>query len=144
MEPSAAALEAALVREYLHRHGLHDALAVFDSECPRGEDDICTTPALERALHMRRSALLNRKRGSPLKSLLDVMVKYYYDMDDRRSQRHRRATGAWSAPVADGGKEDDSRARTTAEAVVASVPTLDELSAMDDDALMEYVRRSEA
>jgi hypothetical protein len=47
-------VSAALVREWLKRHGLTNTLATMDKEMPRGEDDISSRTELGRVLGIEK------------------------------------------------------------------------------------------
>ncbi|XP_072364177.1 probable ubiquitin carboxyl-terminal hydrolase MINDY-4 isoform X2 [Scyliorhinus torazame] len=70
---------AALVREYLSRKGLKKTISAMDQEQPRTEGSINTRNELKKVLHLESLYKQNKAQVMPLKTMLEIITKYFLD-----------------------------------------------------------------
>ncbi|XP_051871355.1 probable ubiquitin carboxyl-terminal hydrolase MINDY-4 isoform X2 [Pristis pectinata] len=73
---------AALVREYLSRKGLKKTISAMDQELPRSEGSINTRNELKKVLHLEFLYKQNKAQVVPLKTMLEVVTKYFLDYSE--------------------------------------------------------------
>ncbi|KAL4000546.1 hypothetical protein ACER0C_008317 [Sarotherodon galilaeus] len=76
MVPSVEEVSSSLVREYLSRKGLKRTIACMDEEHPRTEASINNRSELRQILSIEDLYRKNKLQNSPLKTLLEVVVKH--------------------------------------------------------------------
>ncbi|CAI5639457.1 unnamed protein product [Oreochromis niloticus] len=76
MVPSVEEVSSSLVREYLSRKGLKRTIACMDEEHPRTEASINNRSELRQILSIEDLYRKNKLQNSPLKTLLEVIVKH--------------------------------------------------------------------
>ncbi|XP_041646724.1 probable ubiquitin carboxyl-terminal hydrolase MINDY-4 [Cheilinus undulatus] len=77
MAVSVEEVSSSLVREYLSRKGLKRTIACMDEEHPRTEDSINNRSLLRQILNIEGLYRKNKVQNSPLKTLLEIIVKYH-------------------------------------------------------------------
>ncbi|XP_074524208.1 putative ubiquitin carboxyl-terminal hydrolase MINDY-4 [Halichoeres trimaculatus] len=77
MAVSVEEVSSSLVREYLSRKGLRRTIACMDEEHPRTEASINNRSLLREILNMEGLYKKNKLQNSPLKTLLEIIVKYH-------------------------------------------------------------------
>ncbi|XP_076008960.1 putative ubiquitin carboxyl-terminal hydrolase MINDY-4 isoform X2 [Genypterus blacodes] len=77
MVVSVEEVSSSLVREYLSRKGLKRTIACMDEEHPRTEASINNRSELRQVLHMESLYRKNKTQKTPLKTLLEIMVKHH-------------------------------------------------------------------
>ncbi|TWW57963.1 probable ubiquitin carboxyl-terminal hydrolase MINDY-4 [Takifugu flavidus] len=70
-------VSSSLVREYLSRKGLKRTIACMDEEHPRTEASINNRSHLRQILNLEDLYRKNKEHNCPLKSLLEIIVKYH-------------------------------------------------------------------
>ncbi|XP_059827709.1 probable ubiquitin carboxyl-terminal hydrolase MINDY-4 isoform X1 [Hypanus sabinus] len=73
---------AALVREYLSRKGLKKTISAMDQELPRSEGSINTRNELKKVLHLDSLYKQNKAQVVPLKTMLEIITKYFLDSSE--------------------------------------------------------------
>ncbi|XP_067824395.1 probable ubiquitin carboxyl-terminal hydrolase MINDY-4 [Heptranchias perlo] len=73
---------AALVREYLSRKGLKKTISAMDQELPRTETSINTRNELKKVLHLESLYKQNKAQVMPLKTMLEIITKYFLDSSE--------------------------------------------------------------
>eukprot|EP00284_Hemiselmis_tepida_P008551 CAMPEP_0174936654 /NCGR_PEP_ID=MMETSP1355-20121228/58184_1 /TAXON_ID=464990 /ORGANISM="Hemiselmis tepida, Strain CCMP443" /LENGTH=181 /DNA_ID=CAMNT_0016183453 /DNA_START=18 /DNA_END=560 /DNA_ORIENTATION=+ len=78
---SVGLVSAALVREWLKRHGYANTLAQLETECPRGDDAISSRTELGKILGIEKQLRRNKEReknadGGAFQSTLEVLSDY--------------------------------------------------------------------
>ncbi|XP_043546781.1 probable ubiquitin carboxyl-terminal hydrolase MINDY-4 isoform X1 [Chiloscyllium plagiosum] len=73
---------AALVREYLSRKGLKKTISALDQELPRTEGSINTRNELKKVLHLESLYKQNKAQLMPLKTMLEIITKYFLDSNE--------------------------------------------------------------
>ncbi|XP_041041105.1 probable ubiquitin carboxyl-terminal hydrolase MINDY-4 isoform X2 [Carcharodon carcharias] len=73
---------AALVREYLSRKGLKKTISAMDQELPRTEGSINTRNELKKVLHLESLYKQNKAQVMPLKTMLEIITKYFLDTNE--------------------------------------------------------------
>ncbi|KAF7668340.1 hypothetical protein LDENG_00020530 [Lucifuga dentata] len=76
MVVSVEEVSSSLVREYLSRKGLKRTMACMDEELPRTESSINNRSDLRQVLHMEGLYRKNKVQKTPLKTLLEIIVKH--------------------------------------------------------------------
>uniref|UniRef100_A0A3Q3XN65 Ubiquitin carboxyl-terminal hydrolase MINDY n=1 Tax=Mola mola TaxID=94237 RepID=A0A3Q3XN65_MOLML len=76
MAASVEEVSSSLVREYLSRKGLKRTIACMDEEHPRTEASINNRSHLRQILNMEGLYRKNKVQDSPLKTLLEIIVKH--------------------------------------------------------------------
>ncbi|XP_040896466.1 probable ubiquitin carboxyl-terminal hydrolase MINDY-4 isoform X2 [Toxotes jaculatrix] len=77
MVVSVEEVSSSLVREYLSRKGLKRTIACMDEEHPRTEASINNRSHLRQILNMEGLYKVNKVQSSPLKTLLEIIVKHH-------------------------------------------------------------------
>lgn len=77
MAVSVEEVSSSLVREYLSRKGLKRTIACMDEEHPRTETSINNRSHLRQILNIEDLYRKNKVQNSPLKTLLEIMVKHH-------------------------------------------------------------------
>ncbi|XP_070688728.1 probable ubiquitin carboxyl-terminal hydrolase MINDY-4 [Pempheris klunzingeri] len=77
MAVSVEEVSSSLVREYLSRKGLRRTIACMDEEHPRTEASINNRSHLRQILNIEGLYRKNKVQNSPLKSLLEIIVKHH-------------------------------------------------------------------
>ncbi|XP_073331949.1 probable ubiquitin carboxyl-terminal hydrolase MINDY-4 isoform X2 [Pagrus major] len=77
MAVSVEEVSSSLVREYLSRKGLRRTIACMDEEHPRTEASINNRSHLRQILNMEGLYRKNKVQNSPLKTLLEIIVKHH-------------------------------------------------------------------
>ncbi|XP_071343994.1 probable ubiquitin carboxyl-terminal hydrolase MINDY-4 isoform X2 [Trachinotus anak] len=77
MVVSVEEVSSSLVREYLSRKGLRKTIACMDEENPRTEASINNRSHLRQTLNMEALYRENKVQSSPLKTLLEIIVKHH-------------------------------------------------------------------
>uniref|UniRef100_UPI0037E70980 probable ubiquitin carboxyl-terminal hydrolase MINDY-4 isoform X1 n=2 Tax=Semicossyphus pulcher TaxID=241346 RepID=UPI0037E70980 len=77
MAVSVEEVSSSLVREYLSRKGLKRTIACMDEEHPRTEASINNRSLLRQVLNMEGLYRKNKVQNSPLKTLLEIIVKHH-------------------------------------------------------------------
>ncbi|XP_070765471.1 probable ubiquitin carboxyl-terminal hydrolase MINDY-4 [Enoplosus armatus] len=77
MAVSVEEVSSSLVREYLSRKGLKRTIACMDEEHPRTEASINNRSLLRQILNMEGLYRKNKVQNSPLKTLLEIIVKHH-------------------------------------------------------------------
>lgn len=77
MTASVEEVSSSLVREYLSRKGLKRTMACMDEEHPRTETSINNRSHLRQILNMEGLYRKNKVQSSPLKTLLEIIVKHH-------------------------------------------------------------------
>ncbi|XP_057698031.1 probable ubiquitin carboxyl-terminal hydrolase MINDY-4 isoform X2 [Corythoichthys intestinalis] len=72
-------VSASLVREYLSRKGLKRTIACMDEEHPRTQSSINNRSHLRQALHIEDLYKENKVQSSPLRTLLEIIVKHHIE-----------------------------------------------------------------
>ncbi|XP_061635742.1 probable ubiquitin carboxyl-terminal hydrolase MINDY-4 isoform X2 [Phyllopteryx taeniolatus] len=72
-------VSASLVREYLSRKGLKRTIACMDDERPRTQSSINNRSHLRQVLHIEDLYRANKVHNSPLRTLLEIIVKYHIE-----------------------------------------------------------------
>ncbi|XP_049577554.1 probable ubiquitin carboxyl-terminal hydrolase MINDY-4 [Syngnathus scovelli] len=72
-------VSASLVREYLSRKGLKKTIACMDEERPRTQSSINNRSHLRQVLHIEDLYRANKARSSPLRTLLEIIVKHHIE-----------------------------------------------------------------
>ncbi|KAK2907903.1 probable ubiquitin carboxyl-terminal hydrolase MINDY-4 isoform X1 [Channa argus] len=85
MAASVEEVSSSVVREYLSRKGLKKTIACMDEEHPRTEASINNRSRLRQILKIEGLYRKNKAQNSPLKTLLEIIVKYHIEdlKDDR-------------------------------------------------------------
>ncbi|XP_069815363.1 probable ubiquitin carboxyl-terminal hydrolase MINDY-4 [Dendropsophus ebraccatus] len=73
------AVASSLVREFLSRKGLKKTISVLDVEFPRTPQSINNRNELRRVLHLESLYRENRLADRPLKTLLELITKYFLE-----------------------------------------------------------------
>ncbi|XP_055505041.1 probable ubiquitin carboxyl-terminal hydrolase MINDY-4 [Leucoraja erinacea] len=73
---------AALVREYLSRKGLKKTISAMDQELPRSEGCINTRNELKKVLHLELLYKQNKAQVVPLKTMLEIITKYFLESSE--------------------------------------------------------------
>ncbi|XP_069771024.1 probable ubiquitin carboxyl-terminal hydrolase MINDY-4 [Narcine bancroftii] len=73
---------AALVREYLSRKGLKKTICAMDQELPRSEGSINTRNELKKVLHLESLYKQNKAQVVPLRTMLEIITKYFLDSSE--------------------------------------------------------------
>ncbi|XP_026161420.1 probable ubiquitin carboxyl-terminal hydrolase MINDY-4 isoform X2 [Mastacembelus armatus] len=76
-------VSSSLVREYLSRKGLKRTMACMDEEHPRTAASINNRSHLRQILNMEALYKNNKVQGSPLKTLLEIIVKHHVEGSGR-------------------------------------------------------------
>ncbi|KAG8003708.1 putative ubiquitin carboxyl-terminal hydrolase MINDY-4 [Nibea albiflora] len=76
MAVSVEEVSSSLVREFLSRKGLKRTIACMDEEHPRTEASINNRSHLRQILNMEGLYRKNKVQNAPLKTLLEIIVKY--------------------------------------------------------------------
>lgn len=79
MAVSVEEVSASLVREYLSRKGLKRTITCMDEEHPRTVSSINNRSHLRQILHMEGLYRKNKVQNSPLKTLLEIIVKHHVE-----------------------------------------------------------------
>lgn len=83
MAVSVEEVSSSLVREYLSRKGLKRTIACMDEEHPRTEASINNRSHLMQILNIEGLYRKNKMQYSPLKTLLEIIVKHHIkDLDN--------------------------------------------------------------
>ncbi|XP_010730743.3 probable ubiquitin carboxyl-terminal hydrolase MINDY-4 [Larimichthys crocea] len=77
MAVSVEEVSSSLVREFLSRKGLKRTIACMDEEHPRTEASINNRSHLRQILNMEGLYRKNKVQNAPLKTLLEIIVKYH-------------------------------------------------------------------
>ncbi|KAM9358356.1 putative ubiquitin carboxyl-terminal hydrolase MINDY-4 [Symphorus nematophorus] len=77
MAVSVEEVSSSLVREYLSRKGLKRTIACMDEEHPRTDASINNRSLLRQILNMEGLYKKNKVQNSPLKTLLEIIVKHH-------------------------------------------------------------------
>ncbi|NP_001089772.1 uncharacterized protein LOC734836 [Xenopus laevis] len=70
---------SSLVREFLSRKGLKKTSLILEEELPRAPQSITTRNELRAVLHLDSLYKENKSREKPLKTLLEIMTKYFLE-----------------------------------------------------------------
>ncbi|XP_053569719.1 probable ubiquitin carboxyl-terminal hydrolase MINDY-4 [Bombina bombina] len=73
------AVASSLVREFLSRKGLRKTSAVLEEELPRNPQSISNRNELRSALHLESLYKENKLKENPLKTLLEIITKYFLE-----------------------------------------------------------------
>ncbi|XP_035997073.1 probable ubiquitin carboxyl-terminal hydrolase MINDY-4 isoform X2 [Fundulus heteroclitus] len=79
MVPSVEEVSSSLVREYLSRKGLKRTIACMDEEHPRTQASINNRSLLKQLLNIEDLYRKNKVQKSPLKTLLEIIVKHHIE-----------------------------------------------------------------
>ncbi|XP_029286258.1 probable ubiquitin carboxyl-terminal hydrolase MINDY-4 [Cottoperca gobio] len=79
MTVSVEEVSSSVVREFLNRKGLKRTIACMDEEHPRTEASINNRSHLRQILHMDGLYRNNKAQNSPLKTLLEIIVKHHIE-----------------------------------------------------------------
>ncbi|KAK5907242.1 hypothetical protein CesoFtcFv8_005114 [Champsocephalus esox] len=79
MVVSVEEVASSVVREYLNRKGLKRTIACMDEEHPRTKASINNRSHLRQILHMEGLYSNNKAQNSPLKTLLEIIVKHHFE-----------------------------------------------------------------
>ncbi|XP_039668113.1 probable ubiquitin carboxyl-terminal hydrolase MINDY-4 isoform X3 [Perca fluviatilis] len=79
MAASVEEVSLSVVREYLSRKGLRRTIACMDEEHPRTEASINNRSHLRQILNMEGLCRKNKALNSPLKTLLEIIVKHHIE-----------------------------------------------------------------
>ncbi|KAM6939406.1 putative ubiquitin carboxyl-terminal hydrolase MINDY-4 isoform 1-T1 [Lycodopsis pacificus] len=79
MTVSAEEVSSSVVREYLSRKGLKRTIACMDEEHPRTESSVNNRSQLRQILNMEGLYTKNKAQISPLKTLLEILVKHHIE-----------------------------------------------------------------
>lgn len=85
MPSSVEELASSLVREYLSRKGLKETLAKMDEELPRTANSISNRSTLARSIYIEKLMKRNKESGCPLKTMIEVIVRYLLEKSRRVS-----------------------------------------------------------
>ncbi|XP_030583406.1 probable ubiquitin carboxyl-terminal hydrolase MINDY-4 isoform X2 [Archocentrus centrarchus] len=105
MVPSVEEVSSSLVREYLSRKGLKRTIACMDEEHPRTGASINNRSQLRQILSIEDLYRKNKVQNSPLKTLLEIIVKHLIEqVDDEKimgdeSHSLQRAHTSSAAPA---------------------------------------------
>ncbi|XP_022605230.1 probable ubiquitin carboxyl-terminal hydrolase MINDY-4 isoform X1 [Seriola dumerili] len=107
MVVSVEEVSSSLVREYLSRKGLKRTIACMDEENPRTETSINNRSHLRQILNMDGLYRENKVQSSPLKTLLEIIVKHHISgpkndkitSSDRDPQQSAPATSSLTSAV---------------------------------------------
>ncbi|XP_063746589.1 probable ubiquitin carboxyl-terminal hydrolase MINDY-4 isoform X2 [Eleginops maclovinus] len=83
MVVSAEEVASSVVREYLNRKGLKRTIACMDEEYPRTKASINNRSHLRQILHMEGLYRNNKVQNTPLKTLLEIIVKHHIEGQDK-------------------------------------------------------------
>ncbi|KAG7493458.1 hypothetical protein JOB18_009233 [Solea senegalensis] len=95
-------VSSSLVREYLSRKGLRKTIACMDEEHPRTESSINNRSHLRQILNMESLYRDNKVQSSPLKTLLEIIVKHHiagHNRDNITSSESAAALGLVASPA---------------------------------------------
>ncbi|XP_058495019.1 probable ubiquitin carboxyl-terminal hydrolase MINDY-4 isoform X2 [Solea solea] len=95
-------VSSSLVREYLSRKGLRKTIACMDEEHPRTESSINNRSHLRQILNMESLYRDNKVQSSPLKTLLEIIVKHHiagHNHDNITSGESAAALGLVASPA---------------------------------------------
>ncbi|CAK6958067.1 probable ubiquitin carboxyl-terminal hydrolase MINDY-4 [Scomber scombrus] len=132
MAVSIEEVSASLVREYLSRKGLKRTIACMDEEHPRTVSSINNRSHLRQVLHIEDLYRKNKVQNSPLKTLLEIIVKHHVEglKDDNMScnesdspQPALTVTSTVNSPVINPSEMKDSMTEHGTAAFVTSNPT---------------------
>ncbi|XP_043922680.1 probable ubiquitin carboxyl-terminal hydrolase MINDY-4 [Protopterus annectens] len=76
---------ASLVREFLSRKGLKNTIAIMDEEYPRSVNSINNRNELKRVLNLEHLCKLNKAQVNPLKTMLELITKYFMDFGENEN-----------------------------------------------------------
>ncbi|XP_020494575.2 probable ubiquitin carboxyl-terminal hydrolase MINDY-4 [Labrus bergylta] len=94
MAVSIEEVSSSLVREYLNRKGLKRTIACMDEEHPRTEASINNRSLLRQILNLEGLYRKNKVQSFPLKTLLEIIVKYHIN-----GHKNDKRTGNESDPL---------------------------------------------
>ncbi|XP_062280278.1 probable ubiquitin carboxyl-terminal hydrolase MINDY-4 [Scomber scombrus] len=132
MAVSIEEVSASLVREYLSRKGLKRTIACMDEEHPCTVSSINNRSHLRQVLHIEDLYRKNKVQNSPLKTLLEIIVKHHVEglKDDNMScnesdspQPALTVTSTVNSPVINPSEMKDSMTEHGTAAFVTSNPT---------------------
>ncbi|NXY85058.1 MINY4 hydrolase, partial [Alcedo cyanopectus] len=87
---------ASLVREFLSRKGLKKTITTMDQELPRSALSINNRSELRNVLHLHSLYKHNKAKENPLKTLLEIITKYF--LEHRGSSRSISSSSALATP----------------------------------------------
>ncbi|XP_029356817.1 probable ubiquitin carboxyl-terminal hydrolase MINDY-4 isoform X2 [Echeneis naucrates] len=101
MVVSVEEVSSSLVREYLSRKGFKRTIACMDEESPRTEESINNRSRLRHILNMEGLYRENKVQSSPLKTLLEMIVKHHMagPKKDKITSRSLQSAPATSPPA---------------------------------------------
>ncbi|KAL7397319.1 hypothetical protein ABVT39_020108 [Epinephelus coioides] len=97
MAVSVEEVSSSVVREYLSRKGLKRTIACMDEEHPRTEASINNRSHLRQVLNMEGLYRKNKAVSSPLKTLLEIIVKYHIEGFKNDKITCSESDAMWSA-----------------------------------------------
>ncbi|KAM4705193.1 putative ubiquitin carboxyl-terminal hydrolase MINDY-4 [Rhinophrynus dorsalis] len=74
---------SSLVREFLHRKGLKKTSVILEEELPRTPQSISNRNDLRTILHLDTLYKENKLKENPLKTLLEIMTKYFLEQSEK-------------------------------------------------------------
>ncbi|KAM4688414.1 putative ubiquitin carboxyl-terminal hydrolase MINDY-4 [Discoglossus pictus] len=72
-------ISSSLVREFLSRKGLRKTSLILEEELPRNPQSICNRTELKSILHLDSLYKENKLNEKPLKTLLEIITKYFLE-----------------------------------------------------------------
>ncbi|XP_029989038.1 probable ubiquitin carboxyl-terminal hydrolase MINDY-4 isoform X2 [Sphaeramia orbicularis] len=99
MVVSVEEVSSSLVREYLSRKGLKKTIACMDEEHPRTEASINNRSHLRQILNIEALYKKNKVQNSPLKTLLEIIVKHHIDGLKNDKKKSSDASATLSSPA---------------------------------------------
>ncbi|KAM9308094.1 putative ubiquitin carboxyl-terminal hydrolase MINDY-4 [Gastrophryne carolinensis] len=142
-ESRVEAVAASLIREFLSRKGLKKTSLTLDEELPRTAHSINNRNQLRAALHLDPLYKENKSAERPLKTLLELITKFFLDnIENNKRLRMRGEQNSESAPLFIRGEPRPERARANLELRELSDDEAGESCAVSDTSCTE-TRRSE-
>lgn len=115
MDPHIEEASMALVREFLSRRGLKNALEQLDAQVPRTHDSITSRSELAKLMNLEKLVKKNKESPNALVTMLEIMVRYFLrkehvdeDADSPTPKPARPSDGADKNPLTVVSKLSDS------------------------------------